>query len=523
MADDYDLVVVGAGAAGLLAAVAARRLGDRVLVVEADHLAGGGTAVSDGRIWLPANHLMAKLVRDSTADAAGYLDALLGQTTPASTQARRTAYARTAPKLARWLTSSNIPLAVVKGLPDYRCDLPGGTAQGRVLASQPLDRRILGEWAESLRPDGEEGRGLRRFLPGRRTTSTAGEALAGHLLHRATANGVDLWLDSPVVDLVAEDGAITAVVVRHDGSDHRLTATRVLLASGGFEHNQGLREEYLPLPTDEAWSTSGAANRGDLLNLAVAHGAATAGLDEAWWTPVMLADGAAWSLDDARGRPHSLIVDSAGDRFFDESLPGNTAGRALYERSRGMRAVPSYLVLDNRHRQKVDLGPWPAGSTPRKALDAGEVVRAGSLNDLAQALGVDRAGLLGTVVRFNGFANKGKDLDFARGESAWGVASGEPGKRRNPGLGKVDKPPFWAVKVYPGDAGTKGGLLVNADARVLRADGTVVGGLYACGGAAASLFKGTSPAPGAALGAALIEAFLAATHRPRPDPVADGS
>ena len=308
--------------------------------------------------------------------------------------------------------------------------------------------------------------------------------------------------------------ASPASLVRKDGEDVAVPAGRVLLASGGFERNQSLREEYLPLPTEADWSVSGATNTGDLLNLAVAHGGATAALDDAWWAPVMLVDGEAYSLDGARGKPHSLIVDSAGDRFFNEAAPANTAGRALYDRSRGVRAVPSFLIMDKVHRQSVPLGPWAANNTPKAAIENGDIVRAGSLNDLATALGVDRAGLLGSVVRFNGFAGKGKDTDFKRGESAWDTAAGEAGKRRNPSLGKVEKPPFWAVKVYPGDTGTKGGLLIDATSRVLTADGTVLPGLYACGGAAASLFKGASPAPGAALGAALVEAFLAATDQP---------
>lgn len=511
----FDLVVVGAGAAGLLAAVAARRLGRTVLLVEADQLAGGSTAVSDGRLWLPANHLMAKLgVADSTAEADEYLTALLGPATPA-TSGRRDAFTRTAAKVARWLVSSHIPLSPVRGLPDHHSDLPGGKPQGRVLQTQPIDRRVLGEWDELLRPPDGGGRGpLGRVFARRRPTGTPGEALAAHLLHRATANGVEVWLDSPVVNLLSEADRVTGVVVRHQGAEVPVSAAAVLLASGGFEHNQGLREEYLPLPTDAEWSTSAGRNDGDLLNLAVAHGAATTGLDDAWWVPVMLADGTAHALDEARGKPHSLIVDSAGDRFFDEAAPANVAGRLLYERSRGVRAVPSFLVLDNKHRQKWPLGPWAPNSTPKKALEDGDIVRANTLNDLAQALGVDRAGLLGTVVRFNGFAGKGKDLDFKRGESAWDATTGEPGKRRNPSLGKVDKPPFWAVKVYPGDAGTKGGLVIDADSRVLRPDQTVIEGLYACGGAAASLFRGVSPAPGAALGAALVEAFLAVTDQP---------
>jgi len=402
----------------------------------------------------------------------------------------------------------------VKGVPDHHSDLPGGKPQGRVLQAQPMDRRLLGDWAASLRPEsGVETSRIGRLLPGRRNTETAGEALAGQLLHRATANGVEVWLDSPVVGLLG-DGSVTGVVVRKDGEDVAVPAGRVLLASGGFERNQSLREEYLPLPTEADWSVSGATNTGDLLNLAVAHGGATAALDDAWWAPVMLVGGEAYSLDGARGKPHSLIVDSAGDRFFNEAAPANTAGRALYDRSRGVRAVPSFLIMDKVHRQNVPLGPWAANNTPKAAIENGDIVRAGSLNDLATALGVDRAGLLGSVVRFNGFAGKGKDTDFKRGESAWDTAAGEAGKRRNPSLGKVEKPPFWAVKVYPGDTGTKGGLLIDATSRVLTADGTVLPGLYACGGAAASLFKGASPAPGAALGAALVEAFLAATDQP---------
>lgn len=517
MTTQYDLVVVGAGAAGLLAAVAARRLGSRVLVVEADHLAGGSAATSDGRLWLPGTHLAGRQSPDSAEDAAAYLDALLGPATPASSAQRRAAFVRTAPKLARWLTSSNLPLAVVRGVADHRPDLPGARTQGRVLTTQPFDRKVLGEWADRVHPAGEEGRGgLSRLVPGRRQTRTPGESLAAHLLHRATANGVDVWLDSPVVDLVVEDSAVAGVVVRREATETRVTAAGVLLASGGFEQNQDLREEYLPLPTDAAWSTSGTPNNGDLLGIAVAHGAATAALDDAWWNPVMIADQRAWSLDDVRGRPHSLIVDAAGDRFFDECLPPYAAGRALFERNRGMRAVPSFLVMDNRHRQSVALGPWSAGSTPRKAIEAGEIVRARTLNDLAQALGVDRAGLLGTVVRLNGFAGKGADLDFSRGVSAGGVETGERGKRHNASLGKLDKPPYWAVRVYPGDNGTKGGLLIDAGSRVLRPDGSALPGLYACGGAAASVFADASPAPGAALAAALVEAFVAATGQQDP-------
>ncbi len=520
---DTDVLVVGAGAAGLLAAVAARGLGQRVIIVEASASVGGATACGDGHLWLPGNHLAAKLgATDSVEDGETYLDHILGAPTAASTAERRAAYIRTAGHLGRWLTSSKLPLAAVKGVPDHDPSAPGGKKQGRVLHSLPMDRRILGDWAARVRVCGPHtsasgaagllvaGRdAVGRLLRRGDHTSSGGAALVAELLRRATANGVEIWLESQVLDLL-DDGAGPGAIVHKDGRDVTVTAQRgVILASGGFEANQELREEYLPLPTQTEWTTSGVGNRGDLLQLAVAHGAATAALDEAWWVPVITVDGRAHAIDHARAMPHGVIVDQAGDRFFNEASPSVIAGRQLYERSRGVRAVPSFLVIDNRHRQAHALGPWAAGSTPRKALDAGEIVRANTVTELAQLLGIDRAGLLGTVVRFNGFASKGRDLDFGRGESPWDKAMVEPGKRKNPSLGKVDKPPFWAVRVYPGDEGTKGGLLIDAESRVLRADGTPLPGLYACGGAAASIMKATSPAPGAALGAALIEAFRA--------------
>ena len=518
MAANYDLVVVGAGAAGLLAAVAARRLGQNVLVVEADRLVGGSTALTDGRLWLPGQQ-SGKSATDSVADAEEYLAALLGEPTAASSLERRTAYVTAAGRLVRWLTSSKIPLNPVRNAGDHHPELTGAKTHGRVLQTQPMDRKALGEWADKLRPEPAAGTGpLARFLPKRRITETTGESLVGQLLLRATANGVELWLEAPVVDLVGDADAITGVVVHRDGADVEVHADMVLLASGGFERSQELREEYLPLPTETAWSTSVETDTGDALRLAVAKGAATAELDAAWWRPVILVDGVAHPLNEARQMPHSLIVDSVGDRFFDETTIDDAMGRAVYDRGFGVRAVPSFLIMDNRHRQQVALGPWTGGNTPRKAIDSGDIVRASTLNDLAEALGIDRAGLLGTVVRFNGFAAKGKDLDFGRGES--GVTR-EGGKRRNPSLGKVDKQPFWAVRVYPGDAGTKGGLLIDADSRVLRADGQAIGGLYACGGVAASIFKRTSPGPGAALGESLVQAFLAVTSNSRPADSAD--
>ena len=509
-----DLVVVGGGAAGLLAAVAARRLGHDVLVVEASPLLGGATALSDGRVWLPGNHLMEKTgVGDSEVEATEYLDAILGAPTAASSPERRAAFVETAAVLARWLTASRLSLVVDADASDIHAQAPGAKPSGRVLRSQPFDRSALGEWTSALRSaTGGDTRSRNPFGRSGRT-SRDGEALAAALLHRAAGTGVELWLDARVTELVPEGDGIGGVIVKRQiqGSDTDagltvLARMGVLLAAGGFEGNQEAREEYLPLPTDAAWSASPLPGDGQAIALATAHGAATAAMDEAWWTPVMLTGGRAYRLGAEFSRPHGLVVDHTGSRFFDESSPADEAGRLLYERARGVGSIPFYLIVDNHYRRQYPLGPWQAGAYPRSAIDAEELVKGSGLPELAQALGIDRAGLLGTDVRFNGFARKGRDQDFERGERQ---ATAGTSRRRNPTLGKVDKPPFWAVPVYPGDLGTKGGLLVDADARVLREDGTPIPGLYACSGTAASLMGRTDPAPGAALSEALVGAFRA--------------
>ncbi|MDR1431246.1 MAG: FAD-dependent oxidoreductase, partial [Propionibacteriaceae bacterium] len=365
MSRETDLIVVGAGAAGLLAAVAGRRLGLEVLVVESSPSAGGTTSASRGAMWLPGNDLMIKLgIDDPAAKVLDYLNTVLGDHTEASTPARRAALANSSVKMVRWLISSRIPLMVMRGLPDYHPAEDGGMAQGRVLATQYANRESLGDWSERLRlasaPEAKSG-GIKKYFAAKPTaTTTRGEALVAELLRRATANGVEFWFDSPLRELDTANGKVTGVVVEHEGRRQQVSARHgVLLACGGFESSQRLREEYLPLPTDLSWSLNEPLNTGAALEAGVAAGAGTAAMGTAWWVPVIIAEGRPHRIDKARQAPHGIIVDQAGDRFFSEAAGPAILGSHLYSRSRGgVRAVPSFLIMDSRHRSNYELGLW---------------------------------------------------------------------------------------------------------------------------------------------------------------------
>ncbi len=520
-----DVVVVGAGVAGLAAAAACREAGREVVLVESTDRVGGSTAADTGQFWLPATGV-GKSADDSPEQALEYLDALLGPVSPSSSAERREAFVQTSADVARWLATAGVTLAPVRGSIDFHPELHSSSRGGRALASTPFDRRTLGPLSELLRETDYQleiaprsARGVvvaaqtmaLRLVNPTKDLVTGGAALAGHLLRRITQLGVTLWMSSEMVDLLDESGMIAGVVVKRQGQDIELRANDgVILACGGFEANPEMRREHLPLPTDVEWSSGLPSNTGAGIRSAQRVGAGTAEMDEAWWTIVARFNGRTYRMTSERSAPHGIIVDRAGDRYFDEAGPSPVVGREPYARSRRVRAIPSYLIVDNRHRQRYRMGPWLPGSSP--AADNDALLRARTLPDLAEALKIDEAGLLGTVVRFNGFAAKGTDADFDRGKSIADRVHGDPLYRKNPCLGTLEKSPYWAVPVYPGDSGTKGGVLVDVDSRVCTSDGAPIPRLYATAGTAATLFQDTAPGVGAALASSLVDAYRAAMH-----------
>jgi 3-oxosteroid 1-dehydrogenase len=329
----------------------------------------------------------------------------------------------------------------------------------------------------------------------------------------ALARSIPVWLNSPMAGLIYEKGVVKGAVVEKEGKKIEVLAKAVILAAGGFAHNLEMRQKYHPHPITTDWTVANPGDLGGAIQAGIAVGAATALMDDAWWGPIFLdSKGKAQFMLWERSAPFSIIVDSSGRRFMNESASYVDCGHWQYERNREVPAIPAFLIADSRHRRYYLFGMMPPGFTPREVYESGMMIKADTLPDLAQACGIDPKNLVETVERFNQFAMTGKDLDFHRGESAYDRVYSDPKVRPNPNLGPIEKPPFFAVRVWPGDLGTKGGLLTDEHARVLREDGSPIPGLYAAGNTSASVMGRTYPGPGATIGPAMVFGMIAGRH-----------
>ncbi|HET6939749.1 MAG TPA: FAD-dependent oxidoreductase [Nocardioides sp.] len=494
---EYDVVVVGSGGGALTGAALAAKAGLSVCVVEKTPLIGGTSAYSGGACWLPGSEVQQRAgIPDSTDSAREYLGAILDGVD----QEKVETFLRTAPQLVAQLEED--PDLDFEWLPfsEYY-DAPGRVPFGRSIQPTNIKRAALPpEVAELVRPPVERD----RAGEGGRNTLSGGQSLIARLAVIVVREGGELRTNLPVTGLVTdESGRVTGVAAMSPEGPIELGARRgVLLAAGGFEGNEHLREEH-GVPGDTAWTMAPrGTNTGEPIEAAVALGAATDYRALGWFCPGLAQPDGGGSF--TLGFRSGLMVDQGGRRYANECLPYDRFGR---EMARAPERIPSWYVFDSREDGRLPAIAMPEGD-PAAHLEAGTWACAATLEELAEAAGLPPDALVETVERFNRYAATGVDEEFHRGEDEYDTFFAT-GHGPNKSLCALDAPPYFAARFVLSDLGTKGGLVTDAAARVLREDGTPIEGLYAAGNTAASVFGSVYPGPGAPLGSAMVFAALA--------------
>jgi 3-oxosteroid 1-dehydrogenase len=537
-----DVLVLGSGVGGLVAALTAKELGLQAVVVEKSARLGGSSAMSGGGIWLPCNPLMESLGVTDTPDLARkYLAAVVGDAGPSASPERQAAFLEGARDIWTFLQRRRVRL-VHSWHPDYYAQLPGGLNPGRSVESDFVDGRPLGSLLAKLPPrvaplvtlsreNGSLYRGTRSLgnvrtiiwamlrtisarLRGKELLSM-GRGLVGQLLLEVQREQVQVWTESAAAEPIVENGRIVAMTVTRGGEATLVRVKRgVLIATGGFARNDKMREQYSPRPVATAWTLSNTGDQGDGIKLGMSVGGATTLMDQAWWVPVMHMppDGRVSFVQYERCLPGSIIVDSAGKRFFNEAVPYMEAGQRILQHHAEVRAVPCWLIFDRTFRRRYVFGARAPWVTPRSWTRSGILKTAGSISELATQCGIAASGLNETIARFNEFARSGRDDDFRRGEVPYDRHNGDSTNKPNPCLAPLVRGPFYAVAIYPGDVGTCGGLLTDQHARVLTDGGAPIAGLYATGNAAAPVSGTIYPGAGMSIAASMVFGRRAVQH-----------
>ena len=553
-ADTVDIVVLGAGAAGMAAACTAAALGRRVLLVEHTNRIGGTTALSGGMVWIPANHKMAEAGLPDSLDAAR--DYLRATVPGADTDPRMAAFLARGDEAIRFLEAHTaVKLQPVCRYPDYHPDLPGATAGGRVLEPVPYDARALGRDFALLRDPLPEfmlfggmmvsredlpvlrriGRSpaalwhaakltaryaLQRLHAHRGTSLVLGNALAARLLASVRALKVEVRLSTRVLKLRVDGGRVVGVDLDVGGQLRTVHARAgVILATGGLSQHRELRRAYVPAGAGDLSATARTGAKTGGVQLALDIGAALSPTTRplAFWVPTSVGPRADGSLAvfphtvTDRSKPGLIAVNRDGVRFTNEAVSYHAFVEAQLRDA--ARNSPAWLVCDSRFLWKYGLGRVrPFALSLGRLCASGYLQRAATVAELAVQIGVPADALVGTVDRFNVDAEQGKDTQFGRGGDIYQRHLGDAQQQPNPCVAPLLKPPFYAVAVQPADLGMAAGVMTNADARALRRDGTPIAGLYACGNDMHSVMNGAYPGPGITLGPALVFGVLAARH-----------
>jgi 3-oxosteroid 1-dehydrogenase len=522
MADlDCDVVVVGSGAAGLAAALAASVDGAKVLVLEKTHVLGGTTAMSSAGTWVPANHhMLAAGIEDSAGETLAYLRATAPPGWAEEEDELWQALAEESAPMLRFLEDRTPLRFELVNHPDFYVEAPGGKLFGRMVSPTLISRYRLGWWwnrvRKSVKPQfftykemiggilKDPWRSILKLGPSLAWRAFAGQVGLGNglivgLTRGCLDHGCRILMDAPVTRLVVEGDTVAGVVAEIDGTPTPIRASRgVILATGGFDWNPGYMARYFP-----GMQIIGAprSNTGDGQRMAADVGALLGRMDQANIAPCTFTtyEGKrhAQPLYETYA-PHCILVDRHARRFVSEGSPALGAAIDARDEHGKLLHVPAWRIFDSRYARASKLSMHYA------AKDPGFVRSAPTIEALAARIELDPQALRATVDRFNGWSKEGVDRDFHRGETAW-----ERYYTGDRALGTVEEPPFHAAPFLYGTLGTKGGPRTNRHCQVLRPDESVIGGLYCAGIAMAGPIGTKAVGAGTTIGPCLAFGYIA--------------
>lgn len=541
----YDVVVIGSGAGGLTTALTAELYQQSTVVLEKTPLFGGSTSKSGGTIWVPNNIYLQKAgVSDSYEKAKSYLEATVGDRVP---EELKEAYLTTGPEMVKFLDehTKHVRWAYTPGYSDYYPEKEGGLANGRAIEAALFDLRHLGDDLKHMRMSGLPTKGmvltsyefhkvnmimrtwigkftslkvgarLIRTLLTKYQPTTLGEALVARLYTSYKNVGGEVKVSTPFKNLVVENGRVIGVEAEHNGEKFYIEARKgVVFAAGGFSKSQEMREKYLPAPTNAEWSLASDEQEGDVIVASTKLGAKLDLMDKMWGTPTSAPPGAPPFMPVAeRATPGLMIVNQAGKRYINESVPYHEFVDTMYaENEVQAGTVPSWMVFDQRVKNRyLVFGIMPRQPFPKNWEEEGYLQVGETIEQLAEKIEVPVQNLQSTITHFNHMAENGRDEEFGRGNSAYDRYYGDP-TLKNPNLAPLNQGPYYAIPIYPGDIGTKGGLVIDRHGRVQNEQDEVIPGLYATGNCTAAAMGETYPGPGATIGSAMVFGYAAAKH-----------
>ena len=556
---EFDVVVVGSGNGALTAALCSHDGGAKTLVIEKSSQFGGTSATSGGGVWIPNNrYAKAENVDDSDQDARNYINSVSPEGMIKDELIET--YISEGPRMIDYLhENSQVKYRNLAHYPDYFPDNTGGKEGNRSMEPEPIFGTELGDDLGKLREQHPqtaftmgpinmnftqvEGQLLLGALPGWKTQFaklftkyildfamrlkwgwkdrrlTMGNAGIARLILSLKDRKVDLWTLTAMTDLVDENGKVIGIKATKDGSSINIKANKgVILAAGGFERDQDLRDKYLPKPSNAEWSAANIHNTGDALKAALKLGADTHQMDTGWWSTTMKVPGQekGWLSMVDKSMPGNYTVNKNGERFSNESQNYVSFVNDMFAKfDEGNPCAPCFMIFDSNFRKNRPCGPLLQGSmqpdsaVPKEWWTPSFLSKGETLEELAEIVGIDPDGLRATQAKVNGYAVTGKDLELQRGDSAYDRYYGDPSVTPNPCLAPLKEGPFYCMVLYPGEMGTAGGLVIDTHARVLKQDGQPITGLYACGNVTTALLP-TYPGPGSTLGPAMTFGYLAA-------------